>query len=82
MCQNAHRGFIAAWPQFGAPAGLLLATLAMLAFSAILGDHLRWYSASLGFSLKSGEENGIEIVFPELRLLADGSRENTHRTAG
>jgi MFS family permease len=35
---NAHRGFIASWPQFGAPAGLLLASLAVLAFSAISGD--------------------------------------------
>jgi MFS family permease len=35
---NAHRGFIASWPQFGAPAGLFLANLAILAFSAISGD--------------------------------------------
>jgi MFS family permease len=32
---NAHRGFIASWPQFGVPAGLFLANLAVLAFSAI-----------------------------------------------
>src|SRR5246127_1314609 len=35
---NAHRGFIASWPQFGAPAGLFLANLAVLVFSAISGD--------------------------------------------
>jgi MFS family permease len=35
---NAHRGFIASWPQFGAPAGLLLANVAVLTFSAISGD--------------------------------------------
>jgi MFS family permease len=35
---NKHRGFIAAWPQFGGPAGLFLANLAVLAFSAISGD--------------------------------------------
>src|SRR5215470_7331921 len=35
---NAHRGFIASWPQFGLPVGLLLANLAMLAFSALSGD--------------------------------------------
>jgi MFS family permease len=35
---NAHRGFIASWPQFGAPAGFLLANLAVLTFSAISGD--------------------------------------------
>ena len=33
-----HRGFIASWPQFGVPAGLFLANLAVLAFSAIAGD--------------------------------------------
>jgi MFS family permease len=35
---NAHRGFIASWPQFGAPAGLCLANLAVLVFSRISGD--------------------------------------------
>src|ERR1700740_3791328 len=35
---NTHRGFIAAWPQFGGPAGLFLANLAVLAFSEISGD--------------------------------------------
>src|SRR5499427_4429161 len=33
-----HRGFIASWPQFGAPAGFFLANLAVLAFSTISGD--------------------------------------------
>src|SRR5713226_4379678 len=38
-----HRGFIAAWPQFGVPAGLFLSNLAALAFSAIAGDQfLAW----------------------------------------
>jgi MFS family permease len=35
---NSHRGFITSWPQFGAPAGLLLANLAVLIFSALSGD--------------------------------------------
>ena len=35
---NRHRGFIAFWPQLGGPAGLLLANLAVLVFSAISGD--------------------------------------------
>jgi MFS family permease len=40
---NAHRGFIASWPQFGGPGGLFLATLAVLIFSAISGDQfLSW----------------------------------------
>jgi MFS family permease len=40
---NSHRGFIASWPQFGAPAGFFLANLAVLIFSAISGDQfLSW----------------------------------------
>src|SRR5689334_15210769 len=40
---NAHRGFITAWPQWGAPAGLFVANIAVLVFSAISGDHfLDW----------------------------------------
>ena len=33
-----NRGLIASWPQFGVPAGLFLANLSVLAFSAISGD--------------------------------------------
>ncbi len=40
---NKHRGFISSWPQFGAPAGLFLANLAVLAFSWLSGDQfLTW----------------------------------------
>jgi MFS family permease len=35
---DQHRGFIAAWPQFGAPAGFFLANLAVLVFSWLSGD--------------------------------------------
>jgi MFS family permease len=35
---NAHRGFIASWPQWGGPFGFFLANLAILVFSAISGD--------------------------------------------
>ncbi len=35
---NTNRGLIASWPQFGVPAGLFLANLAVLAFSAVSGD--------------------------------------------
>src|SRR5215469_10768568 len=39
----AHRGFITSWPQWGGPAGLFLANLAVLLFSAISGDQfLSW----------------------------------------
>ena len=40
---NTNRGFIASWPQFGAPCGLALANVAVLFFSAISGDQfLAW----------------------------------------
>src|SRR5689334_7374736 len=40
---HSHRGFIASWPQFGVPAGLFLANLAVFASSAIAGDQfLTW----------------------------------------
>src|SRR6202049_1801548 len=40
---SRNRGFIASWPQFGAPAGLFLANLAVLIFSWISGDQfLTW----------------------------------------
>jgi MFS family permease len=40
---SAHRGFIAAWPQFGVPSGLFLANLAALAVNAISPDQfLAW----------------------------------------
>ena len=40
---NGHRGFIASWPQFGVPAGLFLANLAVLSLSALSGrQFLTW----------------------------------------
>jgi len=33
-----HRGFVASWPQFGVPAGLFLANLAVLVSSSLSGD--------------------------------------------
>jgi len=35
---NKHRGFISSWPQFGGPAGLFLANMAVLLGSWIAGD--------------------------------------------
>jgi metabolite-proton symporter len=35
---HGSRGLVASWPQFGVPAGLFLANLAILAFSALSGD--------------------------------------------
>src|SRR6267378_515080 len=40
---NAHRGFITSWPQWGGPAGLFFANIAVLVFSTISGDQfLDW----------------------------------------
>jgi metabolite-proton symporter len=40
---NGQRGLVASWPQFGVPAGLFLANLAVLAFSQMSGDaFLAW----------------------------------------
>src|SRR6202051_4098074 len=35
---HGERGLVASWPQFGVPAGLFLANLSILAFSALSGD--------------------------------------------
>ncbi|MBV9552098.1 MAG: MHS family MFS transporter [Alphaproteobacteria bacterium] len=40
---TAHRGFITSWPQWGGPAGLFLANIMVLIFSAVSGDQfLAW----------------------------------------
>jgi metabolite-proton symporter len=40
---NNERGFLTSWPQFGGPAGLFLANLAVLVFSQMSGDaFLEW----------------------------------------
>src|SRR6476646_8007285 len=36
---QGRRGFIASWPQFGVPVGLLLANLPVLFFSLVSGDN-------------------------------------------
>jgi MFS family permease len=48
---NSHRGFIAAWPQFGAPAGLLLANIAVLIFSWYSGDQFLVWGWRIPFLL-------------------------------
>src|SRR6202051_839485 len=48
---NRHRGFIASWPQFGVPAGLFLANLAVLAASAVSGDQFLTWGWRLPFLL-------------------------------
>ena len=48
---NAHRGFVASWPQFGVPAGLFLANLAVLAVSEISGSQFLVWGWRIPFLL-------------------------------
>src|ERR1041384_6028271 len=48
---NKHRGFITSWPQFGGPAGLLLANVAVFVFSAISGDQFLVWGWRIPFAL-------------------------------
>jgi MFS family permease len=48
---NQHRGFIAAWPQFGVPVGLFLSNLAVLGSSAVSGDQFLTWGWRLPFLL-------------------------------
>jgi metabolite-proton symporter len=51
---NKNRGFLAAWPQFGAPAGLCLANLALLFFSWLSGDQFLVWGWRIPFLLSLG----------------------------
>ncbi|MGH7117191.1 MAG: MFS transporter, partial [Stellaceae bacterium] len=46
-----HRGFVASWPQWGVPAGLFLANLAILAFSALAGPQFITWGWRIPFLL-------------------------------
>src|SRR5690348_5656058 len=48
---NKHRGFITSWPQFGGPAGLLLANVAVFVFSATSGDQFSVWGWPIPFLL-------------------------------
>src|SRR5258708_17386538 len=49
---NAHRGFIASWPQLGVPAGLFLANLDVLGFSWLSGDQFLVWGWRVSFFLR------------------------------
>jgi MFS family permease len=51
---NKNRGFIASWPQFGAPAGLFLANLMVLLFSWISGDQFLTWGWRIPFLMSIG----------------------------
>ena len=48
---NHHRGFLASWPQFGVPCGLLLSTGAIALFSYISGDQFAVWGWRIPFLL-------------------------------
>jgi MFS family permease len=48
---SKNRGFLAAWPQFGGPAGLFLANLAVLFFSWLSGDQFLVWGWRIPFLL-------------------------------
>ena len=48
---RGHRGLVASWPQFGVPAGLFLANLAILAFSTWSGDAFFTWGWRVPFAL-------------------------------
>jgi metabolite-proton symporter len=49
--KHGRRGFSASWPQFGVPAGLLLANLAVLLFSLISGNSFQAWGWRIPFVL-------------------------------
>ncbi len=57
---NEHRGYIASWPQFGVPAGLFLANLAVLAFSTLSGPQFLVWGWRIPFLL-SGVLVGVGL---------------------
>src|SRR5579863_5060588 len=50
---NKNRGFLSAWPQFGAPAGLFLANCAVLGFSWLSGDQFNVWGWRIPFFLSA-----------------------------
>jgi len=48
---NNERGFLTSWPQFGGPAGLFLANLAVLVFSQMSGDSFFAWGWRIPFAL-------------------------------
>lgn len=51
---NAHRGFITSWPQWGAPAGLLIANVIVLLGSRFAGDQFLTWGWRIPFWISIG----------------------------
>src|SRR5204862_319520 len=76
---SKNRGFIASWPQFGAPAGLFLANLAVLVFSAVSGAQFRVWGWRIPVPLSIGV-----VVHPgddDVRARGGADRRGVHATA-
>src|ERR1041384_5270403 len=65
---NKNRGFIASWPQFGAPAGLFLANAAVLIFSWISGDQFLVWGWRIPFLLGILETPVFRRILDEKRV--------------
>jgi metabolite-proton symporter len=50
---HGNRGFIASWPQFGVPCGLLLSNFAVLVFSKMAGDQFHVWGWRVPFLLSA-----------------------------
>src|SRR5712671_4679258 len=65
---NRNRGLLAAWPQFGGPAGLFLANLAVLFFSWFSGDQFLVWGWRIPFLLSITETPVFQKVLDEERI--------------
>src|SRR5690348_9682215 len=81
---NKNRGLLAAWPQFGGPAGLFLANLAVLFFSWFSGDQFLVWGWRIPFLLSIvmvGIGLWVRLRIADTpvfaRVLAEGRRERT-----
>ena len=79
---NKHRGFIASWPQFGAPGGLFLANSAVLFFSWWSGDQFLVWGWRIPFFISIvmvGIGLWIRLGILETPVFREGHRGRTHR---
>src|SRR5262249_34874804 len=76
-------GFIASWPQFGAPAGFFLASLAVLFFGWFSGDQFLVWGWRIPFLISIIMVViglWIRLGILEMPVLSEGDRRGTRRT--
>jgi MFS family permease len=76
---NKRRGLITSWPQFGVPAGLFLANLAVLGFSALSGDAFLTWGWRIPFLLSSVSVCGFAWASSRRRRSGGSSRRTRSR---